>query len=42
MKHKLTSLATKTKTPKPKNLSPKAAYALAVKLLSEMDCTEVF
>jgi len=40
MKSRIKSLATPTpKKPKP---SPKAAYLLAVKILAEMDKTEIF
>ena len=40
MKSKIKSLA--TKIPKPKKPSHKVAYALAMKLMDEMDDTEKF
>jgi len=41
MKSKIKSLSTKL-TPKNPKLSPKAAYLLAVKIVAEMDKTELF
>lgn len=39
---KVTKIKALATIKKPKKLSPKAAYALAVKLMAEMDCTEFF